>query len=230
MISLSQRDEATRAASAAALKQHQLIYADESVVRFFARRFNSYLENQSRNAIDLGFGSGRHLRLMLDFGFQVWGTDYTVEAIKIVESSIGEHSRLRDLVLGDFRRQTFEIKFDAVLAWGSLFVSTPSEMHSSIKHIAAAMKTGGRIFLNFRTSENWFFGLGKEIEKGCFILDERAGPYSGMCYTFMDLQEVEHLVKSAGLSIAFVEKMTISKNYLSELHSWLQVELVADKT
>ena len=223
---MNSRDEATRDAWRNALIQNRLLYPDERVVSFLSRRFPETSQNVNRNAIDIGFGSGRHMKLMLDFGFRTWGIEYTEESVSIAKAMFSKAPLIREIVLADYRTFQFQVAFDVVLAWGVVFLDPPSEMLHNLSRIATMLADGGRAFLNFRTKENWFFGLGREIETGCYILDERAGTYSGICYTFMDLHEVEQLIDRAGLTIVHVEKTTFSKNDMRELNSWLQVELL----
>lgn len=226
MKALNARDDSTRRSWVQALRDHQLLYPDERVVSFLARRFPSVVNNGEHHAIDIGCGSGRHVKLMLDYGFQTWGIDYAAESVDMVRSAFHGHPLLREVVLGDFRETAFPTSFHAVVAWGVLFLNPPSEMVSNLRGMGRLLGPDGRLLVNFRTRENSHFGLGEEIEPGCFILDDRAGTYKGMCYTFTDLPDVEALVERAGgMDIVHVEKTTFVKNNLSELHSWLQIEL-----
>jgi cyclopropane fatty-acyl-phospholipid synthase-like methyltransferase len=227
MILLNQRDKSTRDSWASALEKHQLLYPDERVVSFFARNFSKRLDNVNKHAIDIGFGSGRHIKLMLDYGFQTWGVDYTDEAVNLVNAYFKEEKQLRAVVLGDFRKYPFPIKFDALVAWGVLFLNPPSEMLENLKIMKSLMAPKGKIFLNFRTKENFHYGLGEEIESNCYMLDERAGVYAGMCYTFMDLKDIQRLADSANLRINHMEKTSLIKKNMTELHTWVQVELQA---
>lgn len=226
MALLNERDEATRKAWGNALCKNQLLYPDERVVSFLARRFPDIEKNSKRHAIDIGCGSGRHVKLMLDYGFNSWGIDYTDRSTALVQSEFSGHPLFRGAILGDFRDYVFPQSFHAVIAWGVLFLTPPSEMVKNLRAMARLLTEDGALFVNFRTRENFHFGMGREIEPGCFILDARANVYQGMCYTFTDLPEVEKIVMEAGgLEISNVEKTTFCKNQMRELHSWLQVEL-----
>lgn len=226
-MELNQRDELTRRAWSRALAENKLLYPDERVVAFLARTFPDIEENLARNALDIGFGSGRHLKLLLDYGFQTYGIDYAHEAVSrcwnLFEGRIDKGS----LVHGDFRSCPFPLAFDAIVAWGVVFLTPPNEMTESLRAMGKMLASGGRIFANFRTKENYHFGLGREIAKDCYILDGRAGAYNEMCYTFTDEDDVNSLADSAGLAVVHIEKTTFLKNQMSELHSWLQVEFAA---
>jgi len=225
-MKLTEIDQSSQKAWTEALRQHRLLYPDERVVGFLARRFPAAAGNGQRHAIDIGAGSGRHMKLMMDYGFQTWGVDYAQEAVQTALVNFAPHPLLREVVWGDFRSHRFPVRFDVVVAWGVPFLTRRSEILPNLQGMAALLSEEGRIFLNFRTRENSLFGQGEEIEPGCFVLDERSGAYQGMCYTFMDLPEVEALVEQAGLQIVHLEKLVYHKNNLSELHSWLLTELV----
>lgn len=226
MNSLNDRDESTRNAWRKALQNHQMLYPDERVVSFFSRRFPNKTDNCAHHAVDIGCGSGRHLKLMLDYGFQTWGIDYSSESVELVNSCFKDNPNFCGSILCDYREHTFPHLFHAVVAWGVLFLNPPSEMVKNLRSMKHYLDPKGRLIVNFRTRENFHYGLGREIEPGCFILDQRAGEYQGMCYTFTDLRDVEQLVNAAGgLEIVHVEKTTFSKNGLKDLHSWLQVEI-----
>ena len=225
-MELNARDRNTRAAWENALHTHQLFYPDERVVSFLARRFSNKRENLQRRALDIGCGSGRHLKLLLDYGFNTWGIDYSAASVNRVKSTFGNNKMLKDVVIGDFRDHLFSPFFDAVVSWGVLFLNPPSEMVKNLSMMGKILSHQGRLLVNFRTKENFHYGLGQEVEPGCFILDERAGIYQGMCYTFTDLNDVEEIVSNTQcLKVVHVEKTTLLKNNLSELHSWLHVEL-----
>ncbi len=228
MVELNARDDATRRAWAGALQSHQLLYPDERVVSFLARRFAATADNRARHALDIGCGSGRHVQLLLDYGFQTAGIDYTPDAVAMVNAAFGSHPQFRGVVHGDFRVHPFAQRFHAMVSWGVVFLVPPSEMVTALRSMAALLAPEGRLLVNFRTRENSHYGLGQEVEPGCFLLDQRAGAYAGMCYSFLDLPDVESLVDKVGtLDIVHVEQTTFRKRNLTELHSWLQVELTS---
>jgi SAM-dependent methyltransferase len=226
MVELNARDDTTRRAWVGALRSHQLLYPDERVVSFLARRFGATSANRARHALDIGCGSGRHIQLLLDYGFQTTGIDYASDAVAMVNAACAGHPQFRGVVHGDFRAHRFAHRFDAMVSWGVVFLVPPSEMIPALQSMAMLLAPAGRLLVNFRTRENWHYGLGQEVEPGCFLLDHRAGAYAGMCYSFLDLPDVESLLDQVGtLDIVHVEQTTFRKRNLTELHSWLQVEL-----
>lgn len=62
-----------------ALKSNQLLYPNESVVRWLSRVRPDL--PQECNALDMGFGSGQHLKLFMEFGLRAWGTELLDHAI-----------------------------------------------------------------------------------------------------------------------------------------------------
>jgi cyclopropane fatty-acyl-phospholipid synthase-like methyltransferase len=219
-------DKSTQTTSAAHVKSSPIFYPDERLVAFLAGKMKSLASNESLNGLDVGFGSGRHLKLLIDYNVNAFGIEYTQEAIDTASNIIQKTNYLKSLWLGDYRKFDFPLKFDIIIAWGVLFHSTQDEMIDSLLAISKALDKGGSLFINFRTKDNWFVGLGEELGNGSFLLDQRAGSYSGYCYTFMDKIEIEELVKKAKMKINKIERLDLWKNSLTEQNSWYICELV----
>ncbi|MDP7195670.1 MAG: class I SAM-dependent methyltransferase, partial [SAR202 cluster bacterium] len=60
------------------IETYKLIYPDENVIRFLNSNFKHQKNNQ--NILDLGFGSGRHLKLLHELGFNGIGIDFSTVA------------------------------------------------------------------------------------------------------------------------------------------------------
>ena len=64
------------------LKDNQLLYPSEEVVRFLSYCNENLLENHVKQALDIGFGSGRHLKLLMDYGYRTSGVELLKEAVE----------------------------------------------------------------------------------------------------------------------------------------------------
>ncbi|WP_214228848.1 class I SAM-dependent methyltransferase [Pedobacter sp. B4-66] len=224
-MKLKDIDQSTHAASAKHVNSSPITYPDERLVAFLQRSFGNRQDNKTKSAIDIGFGSGRHLQLLIDFCFKTYGIEYTNEAIAVTSERFKNEDRLQQLLLGDYRTYEFDVKFDLVIAWGLIFYSTYSEIEKDLAAMSDAIKDNGRIILNFRTTDNWFYKLGKEVDKNSYLLDERAKIYEGYVYTFLDLEQIKTIISTAGLKIECVERIDLWKNQLEERNSWYICEL-----
>lgn len=203
---------------ASTIQKNKLFYPDERIVSFLSKYYKNQ-GNRDKRALDAGFGSGRHLALLHDFDFVVHGIDYSEEIVdlaKIEFSDWGFDLRCADISNNDYQKDFF----DVVLCYGAIFLRTPSEMEADISNIYNLLNYGGKMIINFRSKNNWFYGYGEQIEKNTYILDERAKAYNKMTYTFLDEDEAEQMLKKSGFSINNYEFYELNKNKATELHSW----------
>src|SRR5690606_17805341 len=103
------------------------------------------------------------------------------------------------LVAGSLENPPFpEESFDVIVAWGVMFLRPLEEMKRDFLVMNRLLKPGGQMVVNFRTKDNWFFGQGIPLTDDTYQLDEKAGPYAGMCYTFLDADQSSALLKDSG--------------------------------
>jgi SAM-dependent methyltransferase len=212
-------DEVNRAAWNEVV-QRPLRYPNERVVTLLARHFRDREANRARRALDVGFGSGRHLSLLLDFGFQVSGIDYAPDAIDVVRRELGDRPGLGDLQTGDVGTADFAPgSFDLVLAWGVAMLRPPGDVTAELVRMREWTAPGGRLFVDFRGRDSWFAGLG-EGDGTTSVLDERAGPYAGMTYNFLDRDEAAAVLDAAGWRVEDVEREDLWRERATRRHSW----------
>ncbi len=96
-------------------------------------------------------------------------------------------------------------------------------MRRDLARICRLLEPGGRLCLNLRTRENWFYGLGQELERDYFHLDERAGPYGGALMCFVNEPAARALVSEAGLAIENFEQIAAWRGEDRKCHSWWMI-------
>jgi len=209
-----------------ALKTNQLRYPSEFVVRWLSR-VRRELPKEC-NALDMGFGAGQHLKLFMEFGLRAWGTELLNDAINMGEQVLHGQPLAGKLIKGDLDHPDLPAQgFGAFLSWGSLFLKPVDGIRESLQRIATLLQPHGRALFNLRTHDNWFYGLGVENPPKHWVLDKRAGPYSGGRYTFfLNEDEVRDLISGTGLEIENIERTDWWQNQLSERHSWWVVQAV----
>ena len=215
-------DDANRAAASRHIRKHQLVYPDERAVCFLAKNYADQKANARRRALDIGCGSGRHVRLLLDYGFQAYGIDYSDDAVAVAHEFLRAHPMLRDLKGADLADGAYpDGFFDLVLCWGVIFLRPWSEMLRDLKIIHRLLAPGGGLLVNFRARDSWFYGLGTRLEEqDTYALDERAGPYCGMRYTFLDEAPARDLLQQAGFQVENSERVELWKARCTERHTW----------
>lgn len=222
-LSLTTLNARTRTFAANTLAQNQLGYPNEYVVRFLASVSRRYPSEgiQPPTGLDVGFGSGQHLQLLVEYGFRASGIELVPEAIDRAQQLYGDHPRMRELLQGDFRTASFsDAPFDVMVCWGVLFLRPLSEMLTDLTQMYHLLKPGGELCFNLRTKDNWFYGLGEQLETDHFLLDTRAETYANAHYTFVDEATARQLIQEAGFELSNLERWDWWKNNMQERHSW----------
>lgn len=199
--------------------------ADNAVVRCVNRFFSSMpgSERKSLKALDIGFGTGRHLLYLAAEGFNVSGLDVADAAFDRLRDKVERYGLSIDARQEDIGETTFDpASFDLVVAWGVLFLKPVNEMAADLRRVFDLMKPGAILCCDFRARNNWFYGLGAEIEPSTYKLDERAREYAGILYHFCEQPEVENLLKQAGFELIYNEYLEYHK-FGRDIHSWWQV-------
>jgi SAM-dependent methyltransferase len=216
-----EREGDNRNAWAEVIRNHQMLYPDERIVVFLANYYFDRAANGERKALDIGFGSGRHLKLLMDYGFHTYGIDYVKDTLEVAQELWKDTSLMRQLKVADVKDKPFpDGFFDVILAWGVIFLRTTDEMERDLSLLRDALKKGGRLIVNFRTKDCWFYGNGTPIGPDTFRLDESAGPYNGMCYTFLDFETALSLLLKVGFTVENHERIDLYRKNQTEHHSW----------
>jgi hypothetical protein len=100
-------DADNQAAWTRILLANELAYPDEQVVRFLAARYGQTGVPAGANGLDVGFGSGRHLKLLMDYGFKAHGLEVVPEALDVAGRRFGGEALLGELKVADMRTYTF---------------------------------------------------------------------------------------------------------------------------
>ncbi|MCE5169320.1 class I SAM-dependent methyltransferase [Paenibacillus profundus] len=202
------------------IKRNVMLYPSERVVAFLAKNFNNYEENKQKNALDVGFGSGRHLKTLLEYGFRTYGIDYSRECVEIAMRNLPNFPNLIELINSECSEYVFDAKMDTIICYGVCFYKVKTGILEDLKQMYNVLNSKGKMLINFRNKESWFYGLGQEIEKDSFLLDERAGAYQNILYTFIDLEDAQQMLEEAGFVIENIEREDYYKNNLKEKNSW----------
>lgn len=206
--------------------RNELRYPNEDVVRFLNRVRVQLKKNKRRlEGLDIGFGSGRHLNLLMDYEIRAHGVELFTDAIDRAFELYGDNPFLGKLKLGDYKQLNSSSSFDVIIAWGSLVSLPPSQLVGELNAIQKVLRPGGRMLINLRTKDNWFFGCGNKIENDYFLLDKRAGNYAGSFYAFFDEVTIKNILLDTSLRIKSFERVDQWRNELQEKHSWWIVDL-----
>ncbi len=206
----------------AALSNKPLLYPDEQVVSYLANEWPDRQANGRRTALDVGYGTGRHLRLLRDYGFSVHGVDLSPDAEEgFAQWSEADRQGIVVRTIDQFAADLYPpASLDLAIAYGVMFLLPQRQMELDLTALRGWLRPGGGAIINFRTPRSWFCGLGREVAPGTFDLDDRAGPYAGAIYTFLDPDESAALLDRVGFDIVNKEYLELHKRNASEVHAW----------
>jgi SAM-dependent methyltransferase len=203
------------------LIKHILLYPSERVVAFLGKNYPDAEKNNTCQALDIGSGSGRHIKVLLEFHFQTYGIDYTDESCDIISRQFLQALNFKGIFKADLDKEYFEENFfDVIICWGVMFLRPTENMLKDLQNLYKILQKGGKLLVNFRTKDNWFYGKGETTDTKTFFLNKDAGPYTNMTYTFLDKEEAGLLLNEAGFKIINTEREELWKNNCSEHHSW----------
>lgn len=203
------------------LKTHALRYPDSAIVSYFAKNWCDKPANQGRRVLDIGFGSGNTFPLLNDYGFEVHGIELSEHAVAGGQAVLAALKATGVISRSALEQCHYDANsFDVLISWGSLFLSTLDIIKKNTARCFDLLKPGGGFLVNFRSPDNWFNGLGKEVGPFTYALDERAGPYAGITYTFLPEPEARACLIDAGFIIDNMERLDHWKLNATQQHSW----------
>lgn len=203
------------------IKNGNLIYPDEHVIRFVKK---NYREPEKTTLLDFGCGAGRNTIALLNEHFKVVAIDYTDEAISITR----EKCRLSGYEETEIIRSSgMDVPIEAesvdgVIANGSLFYNSQDRIIDLLKEIKNVMKVGALIWADFRTVKDSLFGRGVRVSDNCFALDTESGR-EGSLYWFADEDSLQYVFSESGFKIESLDYYEFTSNNRDTLNSWLHI-------
>lgn len=144
-----------------------LIYPDENLVRLL----KSYIATTKKadiKAVDIGCGTGRHLKLLKDTGVNtILGIDNSKNALSIIDELYGF-----PVVQGENAKLPFKDKtFDVAISWGSLHYCRKENTREQISEAHRILKSKGFLFGTLRSERDKYLQRGKSLGGGSWITD-----------------------------------------------------------
>jgi SAM-dependent methyltransferase len=145
-----------------------LAYPDENLVRMLHRHLNSTGSPGSLKAVDLGCGSGRHLKLLDESGISsVTGIDNSFNALRICRENYSSFLLQSD----NLDLPIKESSIDITVAWGSLHYNHKKELPRMTDEIVRILKPGGILLATLRSERDTLMKKGKHIENDIWQTD-----------------------------------------------------------
>jgi SAM-dependent methyltransferase len=137
-------------------EKSKLNYPDEYLVRMLSKEIRENQTLQNGKALDLGCGSGRHLKLLNDFNFNsVIGADLSFHALKFCDGML--------MVCDNIKLPIKNESIDIIIAWGSLHYNYKSETPKMITEILRILKKSGIFLGTLRSSRDTYLKKGTNL-------------------------------------------------------------------
>lgn len=132
-----------------------LVYPDEQLVRMLSK----YCLTRN-SAIDIGCGTGRHVKLLHDFGFKnIVGIDISYNALLQCKKYYNNNFINCSVDKLPFHDATFDVG----IAWGSLHYTTKDMLPVMLDEIKRILKTNGKLFGTLRSNRDTYITKGTKI-------------------------------------------------------------------
>ena len=147
-----------------------LVYPDENLVRMIKAFLSGKTQEdtESISAIDLGCGTGRHLKLLKESCIEnIVGLDTSMNALTICKELYSSM-----LLQADNKSLPFKnFAFDLVVSWGSLHYCVKDLLAEQIAEIFRIMNNGARFFGTLRSERDTYLKNGRHIGNDTWITD-----------------------------------------------------------
>lgn len=169
-----------------------LQYPGESVVRFLFRNFPKDRDKRKNlKILDLGCGSGRHVKLFAEQGFDVSGVDISKDGLSQTSEMLRKLNLQADLKLADANDLPYpDGYFDGAVSYAVLYYNDREGMAIKIKELHRVLKKGGRAMFYIKTTDDYYFAKGQEVAKNTFIMDGTDESKKGMTLHFLTREDV----------------------------------------
>ncbi len=182
-----------------------LSYPDENLVRILHRHLNSIKRPGPLKAVDLGCGSGRHLKLLGESGISsVTGIDDSYNALRICMKNYNCFLLQSD----NLDLPIKENSTDITVAWGSLHYNHKRELPRMIDEIIRILKPGGVLLATLRSERDTLMKKGKHIEND--VWQTELDDIKGSIVSFYSEKELhEYFCRFSSLKYGIMERSIV---------------------
>ena len=146
-------------------------YPSEIVVQYVFRNFD---RNGKTKGLDLGCGAGRHSYFMAKENLDVYGLDISSEGIAYADEMLKQDHFKGEFKVGTTDNIPYKDEFfDGLISYGVLYYCMFNEIKQSVDEIYRVLKKGAKALIIIRTTNDYRYGDGREIEKNTFLIEEK---------------------------------------------------------
>ncbi len=195
-------------------------YPFERIAAYAARVAAKHSDVSLAKALDFGYGGGRHLKVLSDLGFDVYGIDPSEDAIDTAYYNFGEDFIPREKLTRDniLERQIYPDQyFDVILSTGVLWASGYNRLLAFMDKLVPLIKTDGYLIANFKTKFDDLYSSGEEVtDEGKTVYVPRFKNK----WAFLDIDDLNGLMDQYGLVIEELERYERYYNDKQRISYW----------
>ncbi|OHD70190.1 MAG: hypothetical protein A2W19_05225 [Spirochaetes bacterium RBG_16_49_21] len=151
-----------------------LRYPDENLVRLLTKELSRLKKPLPLTAVDIGCGSGRHLKLLSDLGIgYVLGLDSSSNALRMAKKRFSWPLLLADASNIPLK----DASADIAVAWGSLHYGRKEQLPVMLGEIERILARKGHLFATLRSIRDTHLKTGKHLGNDVWMtrLDDISG-------------------------------------------------------
>ena len=122
---------------------------------FFDNLFSQY---DIHTVLDCACGTGQHLYMLSQLGYQLWGSDYSPSMLKVAKNNLQERGQNIPLYQCDFRylESKFDISFDAIVCLTTALphLHTDEDLLLAIQSMKNRLNSGGLLIFTSGTTHH----------------------------------------------------------------------------
>ncbi len=211
-------------------------YPNEEFVRFLGRNFFSIPKEKRKNIhiLELGCGTCANLWVVAREGFNAYGIDISIEAIKLSKKVVKnwEGSRV-ELNQGSMTEIPFNDNyFDAVIDVFSAYCLIKADFRLCLKEVSRVLKPGGKFFSYSPGKESDSYkniGDSKMIDDSTLNgITRKDSPYpqNNYPFRFISPEEYSQEIKKVNMFVKYLEIVNRSYNERKEIFEFVTIETV----
>ena len=130
-----------------------------------------------RRAFDLGCGVGRHVIFLAKEGYEVYASDFSEPAIKYCQDWLQREGLSATVAKMDMTEIPYpDGFFDLIVAYNVIYHTTFTGMTHLVDTIHRKLRPGGYFFVTLKSTQEWRYGRGTEVERNTFFRPGKGVP------------------------------------------------------
>jgi len=169
-------------------------------------QFMFYLKQRGQKKVyDLGCGIGRNLFFLINMGFDVYGSDYSLDAVVEVNHHLEEmkypnrvkHESMTEITEPDE-------SYDAVIAYNVVYHACLLDMAKALKNIYRILKPSGSLLITFQSRKSPSYK--KELEIEPWTIVKNKGDEKDIPHHYVDRDEIFQLLSGYDIvELSYIE-------------------------